>query len=367
MKVPWTARGPEAEGAAAPLTVDFSAGLHQGSPDASWIAPASAEEAAEAIRRARAEGRVVRFRGHGHSMNGSSLPRAGDVVLTSQALRGYCFEAPRAVTVGAGAQLWDVHTLLRERGHTLLVANDGAAPAPSVGGFVSAGGIGENTHVFGGFWETVEELVVVTGAGEIVRLRSDDALFPWMFGAMGQLGFVVEATLRTLPVEPHGPGLPVGERGQVPHVPARWSRYAWFTLFVPFPEAEAAMEHLAEVGARHAQAWRPLAAYVYPIRFRRFNPPLIYPARRGFVAVGIWGTPSDPAAGFDFGAVRALAGDVTALTRSHPGWRRYIQTEMTFGDVDYAAHFGEEVHEAFRAMKRRFDPGDLLGRGQVFR
>src|SRR5690606_26410081 len=127
VKVPWTARGPEAEGAAAPLTVDFSAGLHQGSPDASWIAPASAEEAAEAIRRARAEGRVVRFRGHGHSMNGSSLPRAGDVVLTSQALRGYCFEAPRAVTVGAGAQLWDVHTLLRERGHTLLVANDGAA------------------------------------------------------------------------------------------------------------------------------------------------------------------------------------------------------------------------------------------------
>lgn len=367
MKVPWTSRGGEAEGVCAPRTQDFSAGLHTGSDDARWLRPTSAEEVAQAIRHARADGRALRFRGHGHSMNGSSLPHDGDHVLTTDALCGYRFDAPRTITVGAGALLWDVHTMLQERGHALLVANDGAAPAPSVGGFVSAGGIGENTRIYGGFWETVEQLVVVTGAGDILTLRKGDELFQWMFGAMGQLAFVVEATLRIYALDPSDERYPLGEQGVLPRTPARWERYAWFTLFVPFAKAQTAMQQLGELGARHAHCWRPLSAYVYPIRFYRFNPRLLYPTQRGFVALGIWGTPVDPSAGFDFAAMRALDEEVMALTKSDPEYRRYIQSEMTFGAVDYRAYFGDEVFEAFRALKARFDPDGVLGRGHVFR
>ena len=56
-----------------------------------------------------------------------------------------------------------------------------------------------------------------------------------------------------------------------------------------------------------------------------------------------------------------------ALTKSDPEYRRYIQTEMTFGVVDYRAYFGDEVFGAFRALKERFDPDGVLGRGHVFR
>jgi FAD/FMN-containing dehydrogenase len=231
---------------------------------------------------------------------------------------------------------------------------------------VSAGGIGENTHIHGGFWETVEALTVVTGAGDILTLRREDELFQWMFGAMGQLAFVVDATLRIRPLRPGAP-YPDGEHGEVTRTPAQWERYAWFTLFVPFAKAQQAMGQLAEVAARHPRCWRPLSSYVYPVRFYRFNPRLLYPNQRGFVAVGIWGTPADPAAGFDFDAVRDLDAEVMALTTAHPEYRRYIQSEMTFGEVDYRAYFGAEVFNAFRALKEQFDPDGMLGQGHVFR
>lgn len=366
MKVPRPPTGVHTTAGATPLTLDFSGGLHTGSPEARWLNPTCAEEVAQAIRDARADGVALRFRGHGHSMNGASLPRAGERVLSSERLCGFRFDAPGTITVGGGALMWDIHSMLRQRGYELLVANDGAAPAPSVGGFVAAGGIGENTHTHGGFWETVQALTVVTGAGDILTLRREDELFRWMFGAMGQLAFVVEATLRILPLG-KGVPYPADEQGELPRTPAQWERYAWFTLFVPFAKAQQALNQLGEVAARHPGCWRPLSSYVYPIRFFRFNPSLLYPNQRGFVAVGIWGTPTNPAAGFDFHAVKQLDADVTALVRANPDYRRYIQSEMTFGEVDYQAFFGEETFEAFRALKLRYDPDSVLGRGQVFR
>lgn len=365
MKVPRPPTGIQTTAGETPLTRDFSAGLHAGSPDAVWTCPDGAEDVARVIRDARAEGVGLRFRGHGHSMNGASLPRPGEWVISSERLCRFRFDAPGTITVGGGALIWDIQTMLRRRGHELLVANDGAAPAPSVGGFVAAGGIGENTHIYGGFWETVEALTVVTGTSDILTLRREDELFRWMFGAMGQLAFVVEATLRTRPLD-RGVPYPTDERGEIPRTHVRWERYVWFTLFVPFAKAQQAMNQLSEVAARHPNCWRPLSSYIYPIRFFRFNPYLLYATQRGFVAVGIWGTPTDPAVGFNFDAVNALDAQITSLVRSNTDYRRYIQSEMTFGEVDYRGCFGEEIFNAFRVMKDRYDPDAVFGRGQVF-
>ncbi len=365
MKVPWAERAPRTEPVDVAPTTDFG-GFHRGSDDVLFERPRDAEDVAKAIAASNADGRAIRFRGHGHSMNGSSLGTGEDRVISSDALCDYAFDEKDTIRVGGGALMWDVHTMLAKKGYQLLVANDGAAPAPSVGGFVSAGGIGENTGTFGGFWETVAEMTVVTGAGEIRTLRPGDELFSWMFGAMGQLAFVVEAKLRIYTMDEQANPYPMGERGTIARTVADWDRYSWFTLFVPFSEAEHAMEQLVALCERHTHCWKPLANYVYPVRFYHFNPKLLYPTQRGFVAEGIWGTPCDGQV-FDFEAMQALEHDFMKLTKSSPHYRRYIQTEMTFGKTNYRDYFGQEVFREFWAMKQRHDPAGVLGRGQVFR
>lgn len=364
MKVPWKERTaqPKLDDITSP-TGDFS-GYHRGSASAVFR-PESADEVADVVRSANNEGCALRFRGHGHSMNGSSLASRDERVISSEALCKFAFEEKDTVTVGGGALMWDVHTMLAHHGYQLLVANDGAAPAPSVGGFVSAGGIGENTGAFGGFWETVTELTVVSGKGEILTLRPEDDLFQWMFGSMGQLAFVVEAKLRIYTKDETAHRYPLGQQGTIPRTLASWDRYSWFTLFVPFKKADEAMERLVALCKRHAHCWKPLSNYVYPVRFYHFNPKLLYPVQKGFVAEGIWGTPLDDR-GFDFEAMRALEQDFMELTRSSPDYRRYIQTEMTFEETDYRAYFGEEVFEEFRLMKQRFDPVGVFSPGRVF-
>ena len=64
-----------------------------------------------------------------------------------------------------------------------------------MGGFVAAGGFGPGSRTAGGFSNNVAELTMVDGRGRLQRLSRDEALIPWLFGAMGQLGIVVEAQL----------------------------------------------------------------------------------------------------------------------------------------------------------------------------
>lgn len=77
--------------------------------------------------------------------------------------------------------------------------NDGGASAPSIGGFIAAGGIGEGGLLHGGFWETVSSVVLVAPAGGARHVDRRDPLFPWLFGSLGALGVVFEAVIDLVP------------------------------------------------------------------------------------------------------------------------------------------------------------------------
>jgi FAD/FMN-containing dehydrogenase len=68
----------------------------------------------------------------------------------------------------------------------------------TVGGTLSAGGIGGTSFRRGAQIDHVEELVVVTGAGEVVTcsLSREPELFDAVLGGFGQVGIIVRATVR---------------------------------------------------------------------------------------------------------------------------------------------------------------------------
>jgi FAD/FMN-containing dehydrogenase len=340
------------------------------------VEPRTAEEVGAIVALARAEGIPVRTRGQGHSLNGSSLPEQGELVVSTRRLAALKFSRPTTVTAGGGAVLWTVQRIIERHGFRLPVINDGY-PAPSVGGFVAAGGFGPESVRFGGFWDAVDEVALVDGCGELRRIQRRDAVFPWLFGSMGQLGLVVEARLDVHPATDVEATYPLGaeipaeevlhEDGAVDLTEwqlERAQRLYWMTLFLPPERTGEARRWLKELQQRHAAAWHFRKTYVYRIAHVRMAAPLIYPRGGAFAAVGAWGVPAMSGPAAEEG-LRALELDFMTMVRQH-GVRRYIQSELAAGPDVFAQYFGPAPYAEFAAIKRAMDPDALFNRRNVF-
>jgi len=354
------------------LISDFS-GLRSSAAGYDEVAPRTIEEVLRAVRQAYGRGVPVRLRGQGHSLNGSSLPVAGELLLGTTDLRHVRFDTRGSVTVGAGMVLWILQRLLQANGFDLPVLNDGY-PGPTVGGYLAAGGFGPRSALHGGFWDNVLSIAIVDGRGELRQVSAAHAHFPWLFGSMGQLGIVVEATLVIVPLARAAP-YPQGVRFYAPrlverHVPLEFApkgdeRLFWFTLFVPDEQLAEAQAELLALEARHREALRFAERYSYPIRYRGRVAPLVYPEPRSFTATGAWGWLAD-AAPASLERLYAFDRDFMALAQSRRHWRRYIQSELPSGHDVYERCFGIARYEELRRLKSELDPGSLLNRGSVF-
>lgn len=350
--------------------IDFS-GLAAGAEVFCEAAPRTAEAAAAIVRAAHERGVPLRVRAQGHSLNGSTLPAAGELVLATRNLRQVRFEASGSVTAGAGVVLWILQHFLRRRGFDLPVVNDGY-PGPSVGGYLAAGGFGPRSAEHGGFWDNVLEIRLVDGRGQLLCMNSDHETFPWLFGSMGQLGVVMEARLAITGSAPY----PAGTAFSVPElappkIPAEYAvgedeSLFWFTLFVPDERLGEAHADLKALERRHSGALRFQERYNYPIRSRGLMPPLVYPEARAITATGAWGWLNDKSRTGDKRLLEFDA-DFLQLAESKAWFRRYVQSELARGPETYARCFGAQTYAGLRERKSELDPRSLLNRGSVFR
>ncbi|WP_167369234.1 FAD-binding oxidoreductase [Pseudovibrio denitrificans] len=320
------------------------------------------EALVEAVKKAYEASTPIRIRGNGHSMNGSSLPRSGENLIQTEDFSHFHFGHPNTVTVGAGVAVWDVERFLRRYGYRLPVLNDGGKPASTIGGYLSAGGLGSASAIHGGFWETVVSVTLVSGEGKVFQCRPEDAIFPWLFGSMGQLGVIYEVTLTILPLDDATQSYPAGVAGYIGATQADWEKIAWFTLFAPQRLQNEVLDLLADLQQRHKHVWKIRPAYLYNLAFKTFNPPLIHASQETLIAAGIWGTPlrSDK---FDAISLAALESDIIVMSYLHPELRRYLQTELSFNPDALRLNLGQHVYSAFQDLKGRLDPKYLFTPG----
>ncbi|MGQ4349471.1 FAD-binding protein [Streptomyces sp. SAS_275] len=139
-------------------------------------------------------------RGQGHATQGQAQVDGGLVIETSPlADIGPVRRGSKAVTVGAGAKWSDVVKATLAHGLTPPTFTDYLEL--SVGGTLSVGGVGGQTHQQGAQVDNVRELQVVTGAGDLVRCSPTERrdLFLAVLGGLGQCAIIVGATLRLVP------------------------------------------------------------------------------------------------------------------------------------------------------------------------
>lgn len=345
-----------------PIT-DYS-GNYQSCPFFEEIYPTSIEEVSKIVRTASLHRIPIRIRGNGHSLNGSSLPKERELLIRSERLNYFQFLPGNQCTVGGGVALWDLHEMLETRGYALLMMNGGFV-APTIAGFISAGGLGNNTALLGGFWETVLEITLVTGQGEVLKVNREDPLFPWVFGSMGQLGIIVEVKMRIIDTSATSTSNSFSE-GFIPRSIPPNEKYCWFTLFLPLEKEQLAKKQLGDFAAKWKQFWIPKDDYCYVIAYRHFNPPLLFPHQGPFLGMGIWGQPKGNNDLFDDELIDKMDADFHEIVLSEACFRRYIQTEMVPRKLDYQRYFGREIYAHFFALKRKLDPHMLFNRETIF-
>lgn len=162
---------------------------------AAVLRPGSVNDVVVMIRFCRRHKIPVAPRGQGHATFGQAQVKGGLVIETTP-LKHIGPVKGDTVTVGGGARWSEVAKSTLRKGLTPPVFTDYLEL--SVGGTLSVGGLGGQTHRHGAQVDNVTELEVVTGAGELVRCsatRHAD-LFDAVRAGLGQCAIVVGATLR---------------------------------------------------------------------------------------------------------------------------------------------------------------------------
>lgn len=163
---------------------------------AAVLRPRSALDVKKMIDFCRERGIKVATRGQHHTMHGQSLTPG---LIVESATLGKVKHVGADHAVVAGGTTWRellAETLplgLRPHGIPGYVSL-------SVGGTLSVGGCPMTSHG-GGLGDQIRALEVVTGAGEIIRCsaREEPDLFEAMFGGLGQMGVITEATVDLVP------------------------------------------------------------------------------------------------------------------------------------------------------------------------
>jgi FAD/FMN-containing dehydrogenase len=173
---------------------DFG-GIVEASP-ARTVRPASADEVAAAVRDAAAQSLDLVPRGLGHSTYGQSL--TDGVSLDLRGLAGVHALSDDHAVVGAGTSWREVLAATLPLGRTPPVLTDYLDV--TVGGTISACGVGGTSHLYGTQADNVLDLeVVADGEPLICSPTIQRYVFDAVRAGMGLHGVITRATLRLVP------------------------------------------------------------------------------------------------------------------------------------------------------------------------
>ncbi|CRK57653.1 Probable oxidoreductase [Alloactinosynnema sp. L-07] len=175
---------------------DFGHIVHH-EPDA-VVGAESVADVIDAVRYARAHNLEVVPRGAGHSTAGQAQS-AGGVVIDMRGLDGVHTVEPGRAVVDGGTRWSTVTGAALERGQTPPVLTDYIEL--TVGGTLSVGGLSGTSHRYGAQTDNVDELDVVTSAGDLVTCSRTEnrQLFDDVRAGRGRRGIITRATLTLIP------------------------------------------------------------------------------------------------------------------------------------------------------------------------
>jgi FAD/FMN-containing dehydrogenase len=167
------------------------------------LRPGSVEDVVKIVQYASRHHLRIATKGDGHSRYGQTQAEAG-IVIDSRSLNAVRIGDADRMDAQPGAFWADVANTTLARGLTPPVF-PATCLALTVGGTLSAGGLGNTSHVHGAQVDTVEELDVVTGDGRLVTCSAEREreLFEMVLAGQGQCAIIVRARIPLRPAPSH--------------------------------------------------------------------------------------------------------------------------------------------------------------------
>jgi FAD/FMN-containing dehydrogenase len=160
-----------------------------------YVEPRDEAEVQNIVHQARAEGRIVRVRGAGHSF--SQLVTTPHIVMSLDRLKGIVAQNGNEVTVHAGTRLKDLIPALKARG--LGLRNMGSVTQQSIAGATATGTHGTGLR-YPSMSTSIKALRLVRGDGAIEDITANA---PDLLGAarlsLGAFGAISQLTLECVP------------------------------------------------------------------------------------------------------------------------------------------------------------------------
>ena len=256
-----------------------------------WLfQPATVEELVQCLDKCAANNIAISCRGAGHSMNGSSFPDPGGILVSTIRLNQVTLTHPEYVIAECGVQVLELDRWLRQLGFQLPVVHDGGLSGPTVGGFISAGGFGCSSDQRGGFWNHIEEILFWQKGVGLSTITPDNDLFYEICGSGKPHGFILSAKLNIDCIENiFDLSLPAVERLSFQYVDH--PRLIWFTLIAPLRQQLMLRRRLTSLHIDFSQHWKALDPYQYIIKFLGKSTPhgFHHLGSDDLIAAGIWG------------------------------------------------------------------------------
>jgi glycolate oxidase FAD binding subunit len=171
------------------------------------FSPATAEEAAHILAHANAQRLATSVRGGGTRIGLGNVPRALDLVVSTENLNKVIEYEPAdlTITVGAGVRFAELQRVLGERGQ-FLPLDPTAEPASTIGGVVATNASGPFRLRYGSLRDLVigTQVANPTGGlaragGKVVKNVTGYDLNKLYVGSLGTLGLITELTFKVAP------------------------------------------------------------------------------------------------------------------------------------------------------------------------
>jgi cytokinin dehydrogenase len=164
------------------------------------ISPKSTFELSQTLKKLNKENKKVTIRNTGHSVNGQTLTNGIQIDLSE--IKNIIFDEDRMeVSCGAGNSWSEVFEGIFFPKYSLPIFPNNPKQKIQIGGTASVGGVGPYSFKYGGFWNCVCEITLVTMTGEILKCSKNEnqEYFHFALGGFGKIGVISELKVKVIP------------------------------------------------------------------------------------------------------------------------------------------------------------------------